>query len=464
MAFLDGSVVNVALPAIEDDLDAGLSGLQWTLDAYLVTLTALLLLGGSLGDLYGRRRLLLIGLLGFTAASVLCGAAPSVEVLIAARALQGVGGALLVPGSLAIISASFHPDDRARAVGAWSGLAGVSTAIAPFVGGWFVDAVSWRLVFLVNLPLAAVAVAITRRHVPESFDDTAARRPDWPGAVAISLGLAGAAYALIEGPRAVDARVVVASVLAVVALIAFVGVERRSSHPMLPLGMFRSRQFTGANLTTLAVYAALSGATFLLVLRLQLVLDYSALEAGAALLPVTVLMVLLSSRAGELAQRIGPRWPMTLGPVVVAGGLVGLAHVDAGDTYGTHLLPWAVLFGLGLTLTVAPLTATVLAAVDEHHVGVASGTNNAVARGAGLLAVAILPAIADIDVGSDAAADSSGFRTALLVSAAVCAVGGLVALATIRTGAPVSSPPAPSPVQPCQDPCLVGASDPRRNP
>jgi EmrB/QacA subfamily drug resistance transporter len=453
MVFLDGTVVNVALPAISSDLDAGLSGLQWTLDAYLVTLTALLLLGGSLGDLYGRRAMYVIGLVGFTGASVLCGAAPNTGVLIAARALQGVGGALLVPGSLAIIAATFHPDDRAKAVGAWSGLTGVSSAIAPFLGGWFVDSVSWRLVFLINVPIAAVAVAIVVRHVPESRDADATGRPDWTGAACISLGLAAASYALIEGPHGMGGLEWAAVFVAVVALAAFIAVERRSEHPMLPLELFRSRQFTGANLTTLAVYAGLGGAFFLVVLQLQLVLDYSALEAGAALLPSTVLLLFLSARAGALAQKIGPRLPMTIGPLVVAVGLVGLSRIGPGDHWQTAVLPPAIVFGLGLVLTVAPLTATVLAAVDDHHVGVASGTNNAVSRAAGLIAVAVLPAVAGIDVSSDAASFDDGYRTALLVAAAACAVGGVVSWLTIRRAADVS-PHTLSFGQPCLDPCL----------
>jgi EmrB/QacA subfamily drug resistance transporter len=436
MAFLDGTVVNVALPTISEDLGAGLSGLQWILDAYLVTLSALLLLGGSLGDLFGRRRTFVIGLVGFTVASLLCGVAPTTPALVAARALQGVGAALLVPGSLAILAASFAPEDRARAVGAWSGLSGVSTAVGPFLGGWLVDAVSWRLVFLLNLPLAVVAVAVALRWVPESSDPAASRRPDVAGAATASLGLGGVAYALIEGPAGVSVDVVVAGVLGAVALVAFVVVERSVAAPMLPLELFRSRQFSGANATTFAVYAALSGATFLVVLQLQLVLGYSALEAGAATLPITVLLLVLSAQAGALAQRIGARLPMTVGPLLVAVGQVLLAQVRAGDRYRPDVLPGVVVMGLGLALTVAPLTAAVMAAVDERHVGVGSGVNNAVARVAGLLAIALLPAVVGLDLAADDAAFSAGYGRALLVSAGVCVAGAVVAFATIRRVTP----------------------------
>ena len=299
--------------------------------------------------------------------------------LIAARALQGVGGAFLVPGSLSLISASFAEEDRGAAVGAWSGLTGVSTAIGPFLGGWLVDAVSWRLVFLINIPLAAVCVWITLRHVPESHDPDATGHPDYLGAGTATVGLAGVVFALIEGPKeGWPAGIVLAGVIGVAALIAFPLIEQRRRHPLVPLGIFRSRQFSGANLTTFAVYAGLGVATFLLVLQLQTVLDYSAIEAGSALLPITVFMLLFSARFGRLAQRIGPRLPMTIGPFVVAFGLFLLSFVADGTSYWTGVLPAVSVLGFGLAITVAPLTAAVLAAVDDHHVGVASGVNNAV--------------------------------------------------------------------------------------
>ena len=451
IVFLDGTVVNIALPAISKSLDAGTSGLQWTIDAYLVTLTALLLLGGSLGDLYGRRRIFIIGLIWFTAASMLCGVAPTITVLIAARAFQGIGGALLVPGSLAIIAASFHRDDRARAVGAWSGLAGVSTAVAPFLGGWLIDAVSWRAVFLINVPVAVVAIAISAKHVPETRDTTAAKRPDWLGAAAVSIALGAGSYSLIESTHGLGVPVVVAAVVAIGALLGFVVIEAKVAHPMLPLDVFRSLQFSGANLTTLAVYSGLGGATFVVVLQLQLVLGYSALQAGAALLPLSVLLLLFSARVGALAQRIGPRIPMTIGPIVAAAGLFWFGRIHAGSPYLTEVFPPAFVFGCGLALTVSPLTATVLAAVDDHRVGIASGVNNAVARGGGLLAVAFLPAIAHLNTNGSAEAFSHGFGLAMGISAALCAGGGLIAFATIRRIAMVTPIPVANVSQPCAD-------------
>ncbi|HEX8769394.1 MAG TPA: DHA2 family efflux MFS transporter permease subunit, partial [Acidimicrobiales bacterium] len=390
VAFLDGTVVNVALPTIGRDLHTSMAGLQWTLDAYLVTLSALLLLGGSLGDRFGRRRMFVVGLAGFTVASLLCGLAPTAGFLVVARAVQGVGGALLVPGSLAIISSTFHPDDRGRAIGAWSGLAGIASALGPFLGGWLIGAASWRLIFLINVPLAAMAVWVTLRHVPETR--SADSRPlDVPGAVLVTIGLTGISYAAIEHNGAAS---IVAGALGTAAIVAFLLLERASSHPMLPLGVFRSRQFTGANLTTFAVYAGLGGALFLVVLRLQVSLGYGALEAGASLVPFTVLMLLVSPAAGQLGQHIGPRLPMTVGPLLAGCGLALFGQIGPGDDYFSAILPAVFVFGLGMALTVAPLTAAVLGSLEDSAAGIASGVNNAVARLAGLLAVAVLPALA----------------------------------------------------------------------
>ncbi|HMF03933.1 MAG TPA: DHA2 family efflux MFS transporter permease subunit, partial [Acidimicrobiia bacterium] len=368
IAFLDSTVVNVALPHISDDLGGGLSGLQWTLDGYLLTLSALLLLGGALGDEYGRKRMFVIGLVWFTTASVLCGVAPSIGMLIAARALQGVGGALLVPGSLALITASFRPQDHGSAIGAWSGLTGVATALGPFLGGWLVDAVSWRLVFLINVPLAAVALWVTLRHVPESRDPQAGKHPDFLGAATVTLGLTGVVFALIQGPaHGWSPFVILAGVVGAAALTAFPFIEMRVHSPLVPLEIFKSRQFSGANGTTFVVYAALGVALFLVVVELQTVLGYSALAAGAATIPITVLMLFLSPRAGRLAQRIGPRIPMTVGSATVAVGLLLYTRIEPGRSYAASVLPGAVVFGLGITALVVLLIATVLASVSSHQ-------------------------------------------------------------------------------------------------
>jgi EmrB/QacA subfamily drug resistance transporter len=434
MAFLDGTVVNVALPSISDDLGTSVSGLQWIVNAYLVTLSALLLLGGTLGDRYGHRKVFVLGAAIFTVASVLCGLAPTSEFLIAARAVQGAGGALLVPGSLAIIAATFHPDDRGAAIGAWSGLAGVASSIGPFLGGWLIDAVSWRLVFLINIPLAAATIWISIRYVPETRSSRHAPL-DIPGAVLITVALASISYAAIDhsGPPAAAA-----AILGAATLIGFLVVEHRSAHPMLPLRLFRSPQFTGTNLTTLAVYAGLGGAMFLLVLQLQLTLDYSALAAGAALVPFTVIMLLLSQLAGRISQKIGARIPLTVGPLVAAAGLLLLARVGAGDSYIGAVLPGVVVLGLGMAITVAPLTAAVLGSVSDDMAGVASGVNNAVARFAGMLAVAALPGLAGIaTAGSLADSISDGYQMAMRIAAVCTAIGGVIAACLVGRGATV---------------------------
>jgi EmrB/QacA subfamily drug resistance transporter len=459
IAFLDSTVVNVALPHIDDDLGGGLAGLQWTLDAYLITLTSLLLLGGSLGDLYGRRRIFMLGLAGFSAASLLCGLAPTIEVLIAARAVQGAAGALLVPSSLAIISASFHPDDRARAVGAWSGLGAAAGAVGPFVGGWLVDSVSWRPVFFINVPIAAATIAIAIRHVPETSEGESAPSPDLSGASLITVALSTTTYGLIELGDGLTAPVATALVIGVVAFVGFIVVESRRRHPLLPLSLFRSPQFTGANLVTLAVYAGLGVTSFLVTVQLQMGLGYSALAAGAAMLPVTVIAASLSARSGALAQRIGPRLPMTVGSLTVAAGLLLYTRIQPGRSYVEAVLPGAVVFGLGVTALVAPLTATVLGSVSGHQAGIASGVNNAVARLAALLAVAVLPGLAGITAAEAGVGFGSGFATALRIAAVLCAAGAVIAYATIRTAArarPVSQPLAVS----CLDPCVAEESRP----
>jgi EmrB/QacA subfamily drug resistance transporter len=452
VSFLDGTVVNAALPAIGRDLHADLGGLQWVLTGYLLTLGSLLVLGGSLGDRYGRRRVFVVGLAAFAATSAVCSLAPSTGWLVAARCVQGAAAALVVPNSLAIVSASFDPTNRGRAIGAWSGLGGVATAIGPFLGGWLIDSVSWRLVFLINLPIAAAAVWIAMRHVPESRDDgEAGRRLDVTGSALLTLGLAGVVYALIEGPGANQPALPIAlGAIGVVALIAFVVVEARVENPMVPLPLFRSQQFSGANAVTFAVYAALGTATFLVVVHLQTDLGYSALEAGASLLPITVMMLLFSARSGALAQRIGPRFQMTVGPLVVALAMVLLARIDPGTTYWTTVFPAAVVLGIGLALTVAPLTATVLGAVEDAHAGIASAINNSVARIAGLLAVAVLPAAAGLTA-SQGLDLSHGFAKAMYIAAVLAALGGVLAFVTIRKGARVEDVRVANPAIACYD-------------
>lgn len=440
IALLDATVVNIALPTLGRELDADLADLQWTVNAYVLSLAALILLGGSLGDRFGRRRVFVIGTVWFGVASLLCGLAPDVEALIAARALQGVGAALLTPGSLSLLQASFVPGDRARAVGAWSGLGGIAAAVGPFVGGLLVE-VSWRLVFLINLPLCVVVVVVALRHVPESADPDASPRVDVAGAVLGALGLAGVTYALVAaGERGASTGVLASGLAGVAGLVGFGLVERRSAHPMLPLGIFASRQFSAANAVTFAVYAALGGVFFLLVVHLQVVAGYSPLAAGTSLLPVTVLMLVLSARAGALAARTGPRLPMTVGPLLCAAGVLLMRRIDPGADYVVDVLPGVVVFGLGLSATVAPLTVTVLAAASERHAGLASGVNNAVARTAGLLAVAVLPLAAGLGGTDDPVGFGRGFDRALLLSAGLLVVGAAVSAVAI-SDAGVRRPP-----------------------
>src|SRR6266700_2494609 len=373
---LDATVVNVALLAIGQNFGAGLSSLQWIVNAYSLTLAGLLLLGGSLGDRYGRRRLFVVGILWFAVASLMCAIAPSTASLIVARALQGIGAALLTPGSLAIIETTFHPEDRAAAIGAWSGLGGVMIAIGPVLGGYLTTAMSWRLIFFINLPFAALAAWAAMRHLPESRHETAPAQ----------------------------------------------------------LEIFRSRQFTAANTITFLIYGALGGALFLLPIELQRVVGLSALESGSALIPMTILMLLLSPLAGRLAQRTGPRLPMTVGPLVIAIGLALLVRVGPSGGYWLTIFPAVLVFGLGLSITVAPLTAAVLAAAGPEHAGIASAINNDVARTAGLMAVATLPLVAGITgrTALDPQILSAGFRMAMLIAATLVAAGGILSYLMIR--------------------------------
>ncbi len=453
MGQLDGTVINVALPRIGADLDAGLTSLQWTVNAYTLTLAGLLLLGGSLGDRLGRRRVFVIGTVWFAVASLGCALAPAAGVLIAARALQGVGAALVTPGSLAILEAVFRRDDRAPAVGAWAGLGGIAAAVGPVLGGALVAVApwGWRLAFLINLPIAAVVVVVASRHVPETRDEQATGRLDVSGAALAAVALALFIFGLTEGPaQGWPVATIVCLVVGSIGLVGFVVHEGRSRNPMMPLSLFRVRQFSAANVVTLVVYAALTGALFLLPVQLQLVAGFSPIEAGSALLPVTVVMLLFSARMGRLAQRIGPRRPMTVGPLVAALGMTLFVRIDESAHYLTEVLPAVVVFALGLSATVAPLTATVLAAAPAHQVGVASAVNNDVARTAGLLAVAVLPGLAGITQSAYAhpAQLSAGFHNAVLIAAGLCALGGVLSWLLISDT--VLDGPAPLPGTHCE--------------
>ena len=393
-------------------------------------------MAGSLGDRLGRRRVFVIGVVWLCAASLLSALAWSLPVLILARALQGAGAALLTPGSLAIIQATFRPSDRSRAIGAWAALGGAASAIGPLLGGYLIDAVSWRAIFAMNFPLGAVVVWAAVRHVGETSDPGATGHLDLAGAVLVAIGLAGTTYALIELPgRGLGfAPAVVSGLVGVAALVGFLIVERRVANPMLPLRIFASRQFTAVNLVCFAVYAGLGGVFFLLIIYLQVSLGYTALQAGSAALPVTVLMLVLSTHAGALASRIGPRIPLTVGPLVIALGVLLMAGIDPGDAYVSAVLPALCVFGLGLAITVAPITATALASVDEHHAGVASGINNAVSRWAAMIAVAVLPPLAGLsgEAFQNGAVIAERFPFAMFIVSGIVAVGGAIAWSMIR--------------------------------
>ena len=431
---IDATVVNVALPAIGEDLNADFAALQWTVTAYTLTLASFILLGGALGDRYGRRRIFVIGVIWFALASVLCGLAPGVNTLIVARGLQGIGGALLTPGSLAMIQASFDPHDRARAIGAWSGLGGVATAVGPFVGGWLIQEASWRWIFLINAPLALAVVIIAQRHVPESRDTSAIGHPDFLGAGLGALSLGGITYALIQAPAdGATPPVVVAALLGGLSAVGFLVAEAKQAHPMLPLRIFKYRQFSAANAVTFVIYGAFGVVFFLLAAQLQVVAGFSPIEAGIALLPITVIMLAFSARSGQLAARIGPRLPMSIGPLICAAGFLLLLRIGPDANYFTDVLPGILVMGCGFALLVAPLTATALAAVGDSFAGLASGVNNAVARAAALIAIAVLPAAAGLTgaVYDDPTAFSEGFRIVILASVGLLLIGSLLAVLTI---------------------------------
>ncbi|WP_153505020.1 DHA2 family efflux MFS transporter permease subunit [Cumulibacter manganitolerans] len=432
MAMLDATVVNVALRAIGADLGASMADLQWITNGYLLSLASLILIGGSLGDRLGRRRVFTIGVAGFAVASLLCGLALNAPMLVVARVLQGVAGALLTPGSLAMIQGSFVPDDRAKAIGAWTGLGGIATAIGPFLGGWLVEAVSWRWVFLINVPIGVLTLVAARR-VPESRNPERVAGFDVSGAVLGGAGLAGITYALIElSERPLTA--LIALGIGLVAAAGFVLNEVRSAHPMMPLRLFADHQFSAANAITLLVYAALGSVLFFVVLQLQTAAGYSPLQAGAATLPITVVMLLLAAQGGALATRIGPRLPMTVGPLLCAVGTWWLSGIGPGIAYWRGVALPLVVFGLGLAAMVAPLTATVLAAAPNAFAGIASGINNATARAGTLLAVSALPLLVGLS-GDDYARPevfSAGYRRAMLICTGLLAAGAVLAAVTIR--------------------------------
>ncbi|MCB0908592.1 MAG: MFS transporter [Nocardioidaceae bacterium] len=448
IVILDGTVVNVALRTIGVELGASLGQLQWVVNGYLLALASLVLLGGALGDRLGRRRVYVAGMGLFMLGSVACALAPTIEVLIVTRVGQGVGGALLMPGALAIIQASYAPVDRGPAIGTWAGMAGVGAAIGPFVGGWLVDHGGWRWVFGINVPFCLVVLAIALVVVPESRDAESSGRFDLGGAALTVIALGALTWALIAAPESPPWAVAGAVVVAVVAGTAFLLLERRLPRPMVPLGLFGSRVFAAANAMTFLVYGALGAVLFMLVLQLQVSAGWSALAAGLVGLPVTIAMMLLSSRTAGLSQRIGPRLPMSLGPLICAAGVTALLAVGRDATW-LAVLPGIVVFALGLSLLVSPLTATVLAEAPDRFAGIASGINNAVARAGSLLAVAALPAIAGLSGAAyrDPAAMTSGYRTAMVLCAVLLLAGGAVSWVGLRATEPGSRSPQASQVE-----------------
>ena len=446
IALLDATVVNVALPRIGSDLGAGIDGLQWVVTGYTLTLAAFILLGGALGDRYGRRLIFIIGTVAFAVTSAACGLAPNETALIVARLAQGVAGALLTPGSLALLSAAIDERDRGAAIGAWSGFGGIAAAIGPLFGGWLVEAISWRAVFLINIPVAALVVGITLAAVPESRSSVASGHVDVPGSVVVAAGLGALTYGFITTS-------VLTIGAGIVLMCAFVVIELRSAGPLVPPRLFTSRLFSVTNIVTFVVYMALSGVFFILGLELQLVSGYSPLAAGAATVPITVVMLMLSSATGRWAQVHGPRTPMVVGPLLAAVGLVLLLRTGPDVSYLVDVLPGVMVFGLGLAVLVAPLTSTVLGAVSGDDAGVASGVNNAVARTAGLVAVAALPAVAGIGNAAlnDAALFDSAFDTSMWICAGLLVLGAAAALLIERP-----EKPAPSSVAECSH-CDVGA-------
>ena len=430
MAFVDGTVVNVALPAIQADLRATLADMQWVVESYALFLSALLLVGGSLGDRFGRRRVFLIGVALFVAASAACAAASTLRALLLARAVQGIGAALLVPGSLALISAAYPESTRGRAIGTWSGFSAIAGAVGPVLGGWLVDRLSWGWAFLINLPLGVAVLLIGLLRVPESRDHEPEGPIDARGAALATLALGAVVFALLEAPGRgwTSAPVLVGAALGMICAALFFVVERRSRAPMLPLGLFASRNFSGANLLTLLLYAALGGGLFFFPLNLIQVQGYSATAAGAALLPFVVIMFGLSGWAGRLVDRHGSKGPLIIGPAIAALGFALFALPGTGGSYWTTFFPAVVVLGFGMTVTVAPLTTTVMNAVDRDRAGLASGVNNAVSRTAGLLAIAAFGVVVAGAHGDFVA----GFRRVMLLSAGLALLGSIGAWALIE--------------------------------
>jgi EmrB/QacA subfamily drug resistance transporter len=431
VAAIDGTIVNVALPAIQDDLGGGLQAQQWISNAYLLTLSSLILIGGSLGDIYGRRRVFAVGVGAFGLLSVACAAAPNVDTLIAARAAQGVAGALLTPSSLAIIAAAFSERERGAAIGSWTAWGGIAVIVGPLAGGLIVDQVSWRWIFGINVPLVVVTLVLVRAAVPDA--PTVPRRVDVLGAALCALGLAGVVFGLIEQPRFGwgSPAIIVPLLGGFAALGAFLGYERRAAHPMLRLDLFARRNFAIANLQTLTIYAGLSVLFFFLFIFLQQVAGYSALRASLTTIPSTLIMFALSRRFGALADRYGPRFFLAAGPLTAAAGILLLLKLGMKTSYLTDLLPGLVVFSLGLAMTVAPLTATVLADADESDAGIASAINNAIARVAGLIGISAIGAIVAARLTGDAFAPNQAsvdaFHEAILICGVLVASGGVVA-------------------------------------
>lgn len=450
VAFLDATVVNIALPAIDEQLSAGVTGLTWTVNAYNLTLAAFVLIGGSLGDRYGRRRVFIVGVAWFGLTSLACALATNIAVLVVFRALQGIGAALLTPVALAILQATFRSEDRARAIGAWSGLAGITGAVGPLLGGWLVELGSWRWIFLINVPVVLAVLVITRRHVPESRHVSTSGRLDVGGAglAALALGLLTYALTVWSEQSGFSLPVLVGLGLGGLALAGFLYRERVAANPLLPLDIFRAPRFGATNAATFGVYAALGAVFFWLVLALQVVSGWSPLAAGLSLLPVTILMLLFSPAAGLVGNRFGPRIPMTVGPLVAAVGVALLSRVGPEASVVTDVLVPVTLLGAGLTLTVTPLTATVLGAVEEDRAGLASGVNNAVARTGGLVLVAAMPALTGLGADGFSNPDvlAQAFTTAMLVCAAVLVLAGVGAAVTIRRP---TAPPGPQPGPTC---------------